>query len=244
MTAREMLRFRARFFYRSPKIEIEQRLEETFKLVGLDDKADRPIRGFSGGELQRLGSGKTLQPVAEHGWRSGFANLLRLETFYAPFGVMVLSQGLIVNEIKSGTAAWLLSNPVSRSSFIFSKLIGHGWAMFIILIMVQSLAAYLQVTLKAGTFFNPLPFIYATGVICLGLLFYLTLALMLGTLFNSTGPVIGIPTALMVGMNLLPQILGGLAPWLVSILPSRLALIRVTRVARPNQSVHHLAFYG
>jgi ABC-2 type transport system ATP-binding protein len=57
MTAREMLRFRARFFYRGPKAEIEQRVEETLELVGLEDKADRPIRSFSGGELQRLGIG-------------------------------------------------------------------------------------------------------------------------------------------------------------------------------------------
>jgi len=57
MTAREMLRFRACFFYRGPQAEIEQRVEETLELVGLEDKADRPIRGFSGGELQRLGIG-------------------------------------------------------------------------------------------------------------------------------------------------------------------------------------------
>jgi len=57
MSAREMLRFRTRFFYRGPKAEIEKRIKETLELVGLDDKADRPIRGFSGGELQRLGIG-------------------------------------------------------------------------------------------------------------------------------------------------------------------------------------------
>jgi ABC-2 type transport system ATP-binding protein len=57
MTAREMMRFRARFFYRGPKAEIEDRIGETLELVGLEDKADRPIRGFSGGELQRLGIG-------------------------------------------------------------------------------------------------------------------------------------------------------------------------------------------
>ena len=55
MTARETLRFRARFFYRSPKAEIEKRINETLELVGLADKADRPIQGFSGGEMQRLG---------------------------------------------------------------------------------------------------------------------------------------------------------------------------------------------
>ena len=55
MTARETLRFRAKFFYSGPKSEIEQRVTETLELVGLQDKADRPIKGFSGGELQRLG---------------------------------------------------------------------------------------------------------------------------------------------------------------------------------------------
>jgi ABC-2 type transport system ATP-binding protein len=55
MTARETLRFAARFFFTGPKNEIESRIEETLKLVSLDDKADRTIKGFSGGERQRLG---------------------------------------------------------------------------------------------------------------------------------------------------------------------------------------------
>jgi ABC-2 type transport system ATP-binding protein len=55
MTARETLRFKARFYYRDPKSEIEARIAETLELVGLADKADRPIKGFSGGERQRLG---------------------------------------------------------------------------------------------------------------------------------------------------------------------------------------------
>jgi ABC-2 type transport system ATP-binding protein len=55
MTARETLRFRARFFYRGPKNELEDRIAETLEMVDLTNKADRPIKGFSGGELQRLG---------------------------------------------------------------------------------------------------------------------------------------------------------------------------------------------
>ena len=55
MTARETLRFTARFFYTGPRAEIEARIAETLELVGLTDKADRPIKGFSGGERQRLG---------------------------------------------------------------------------------------------------------------------------------------------------------------------------------------------
>jgi ABC-2 type transport system ATP-binding protein len=55
MTARETLRFKAGFFYQGPKAEIESRIAETLELVGLADKADRSIKGFSGGERQRLG---------------------------------------------------------------------------------------------------------------------------------------------------------------------------------------------
>jgi ABC-2 type transport system ATP-binding protein len=54
-TARETLRFTARFFFAGPDRLIEERIAETLELVGLSDKADRPIKGFSGGERQRLG---------------------------------------------------------------------------------------------------------------------------------------------------------------------------------------------
>jgi len=55
MTARETLRFAASFFFSGPKNAIEERIQETLELVGLEDKADRPVKGFSGGEKQRLG---------------------------------------------------------------------------------------------------------------------------------------------------------------------------------------------
>lgn len=55
MTARETLDYTARFFFRGPGKAIADRVAQTLDLVGLSDKADRPIRGFSGGERQRLG---------------------------------------------------------------------------------------------------------------------------------------------------------------------------------------------
>ncbi len=54
-TAREILRFTASLFYTGSKSAIEKRSAETLDLVGLSDKADRPIKGLSGGERQRLG---------------------------------------------------------------------------------------------------------------------------------------------------------------------------------------------
>jgi ABC-2 type transport system ATP-binding protein len=55
MTARETLRFKTRFYYSGPRERIEERVQQTLEMVELDDKADRPIKGFSGGERQRLG---------------------------------------------------------------------------------------------------------------------------------------------------------------------------------------------
>src|SRR5215467_10763813 len=55
LTARETLHFAARFFFTAPQAALEDRVAEMLDLVGLDDKADRPVKGFSGGERQRLG---------------------------------------------------------------------------------------------------------------------------------------------------------------------------------------------
>ena len=58
MTAYETLDFTARFFFKGPEAEIKNRVRETLELIGLADKADRPIKTFSGGERQRLGIGQ------------------------------------------------------------------------------------------------------------------------------------------------------------------------------------------
>ena len=55
MSARQTLRFAARFFFKGPETAIEERVDEMLHLVDLNEKADRPIKTFSGGERQRLG---------------------------------------------------------------------------------------------------------------------------------------------------------------------------------------------
>ena len=55
MTARQTLRFAAGLFFSGPREAVERRIAEMLELMGLADKADRPIKSFSGGEMQRLG---------------------------------------------------------------------------------------------------------------------------------------------------------------------------------------------
>lgn len=55
MTARETLRFVLGLFGDMRRSERERKIGEALELVGLEGKGDRPVRGFSGGERQRLG---------------------------------------------------------------------------------------------------------------------------------------------------------------------------------------------
>ena len=57
MSARETLRFTAAFFFETGS-ELDRHVDATLEMVGLSDRADRPIAGFSGGERQRLGIGQ------------------------------------------------------------------------------------------------------------------------------------------------------------------------------------------
>ena len=55
LSARETLRFAASLYFKGPKELVEERIEYLLGIVGLEEKADRPIEGYSGGEIQRLG---------------------------------------------------------------------------------------------------------------------------------------------------------------------------------------------
>jgi ABC-2 type transport system ATP-binding protein len=55
LTARETLRFAAGFFFSGPADGIEARIDEMLDLVDMADRADRPVKTLSGGEMQRLG---------------------------------------------------------------------------------------------------------------------------------------------------------------------------------------------
>jgi len=55
LSARENLRLSAEIFFRGTPAAIARRVDESLELVGLAARADRPVKGFSGGERQRLG---------------------------------------------------------------------------------------------------------------------------------------------------------------------------------------------
>lgn len=117
-------------------------------------------------------------------------------------GVIIAMQGSVVGEKNNGTAAWILSKPVSRSSFVLAKAIGNGIGLLFTAVLVPGVIAYL--VLSFLLYGQPLPvFDFLAGMAVIGLhaLFWMAFTLMLGTFFNSWAPVIGIPMVLLFGQQ-------------------------------------------
>ena len=155
-------------------------------------------------------------------WSEAEVDALEGAAFFSLFmglfptiAIIIIMQDAIVGEKESGTAAWVLSKPASRSAFVLSKMVANMFGVLITMVLLPSLVAYIQISLASGGYVNPVNFIGGLGVIYLNLVFYLTLTLMLGTFFNHRGPVIGIPLALAFGQ----QLILGIHPILVEVMP-------------------------
>lgn len=123
--------------------------------------------------------------------------------------VIVLMQNVIVGEKKSGVAAWILSKPVSRGAYIASKLIGNSFGVLITMILIPGLIAYLEFSIFfPNNTISLLNFFGGLGLIFLFAMFFLTFTLMLGTIFNDTGPVTGGALGLFFGLIFFAPIIG------------------------------------
>ena len=129
--------------------------------------------------------------------------------------VVIIMQSALVGEKKDGTAAWVMSKPVARPAFILSKVLANGLGVLATMVAVPGLVAWFIFFIRMQVPLDPLRFLAAMGVVFINQLFYLTLTLMLGSLFNNRGSVIGIGLAFL----FLQQYLVGLLPVLRYLLP-------------------------
>lgn len=133
-------------------------------------------------------------------------------------GTIILAQGLIIGEKQNGVAEWLLSKPVTRRAYILAKVAANALGMVSILVGLPSVVAYGMLSLYMGTPFPLMPFLSAVGIMTVHTLFYLTLTLMLGTIFNKRGPILGIALGSVLGGGLLGSLFEPLfyiTPWML-----------------------------
>jgi ABC-2 type transport system permease protein len=143
-------------------------------------------------------------------------------------GVVVTVQGAIVGEKQLGTAAWVMSKPASRAAFILAKAVAYAIGFGVTAILIPAVIFYIEVGQLVDAPLALQPFLIGLAVVALSLLFYLTLTLMLGTLFSSRGPIAGIGIAIiMTGLllkGLIPTAVLMFTPWFLPDISSGLAL--------------------
>jgi ABC-2 type transport system permease protein len=129
--------------------------------------------------------------------------------------VVAKTQGAIIGEKQLGTAAWVLSKPASRRAFVLAKLAVHFRWLAVVTLLVPALVFYGLLT--AVSTLPPPPLLFAGGlaVLALGLLFYLALSLLLGTVFESRGSLAGTVFGFMVAGFMIANY----APWLTAAFP-------------------------
>jgi ABC-2 type transport system permease protein len=145
---------------------------------------------------------------------------IQLMAWFPMFAVIVITQGAVISEKQSGTAAWIMSAPVSRSAFILAKFVANAIGFFVTIILVQGLVAYVQLSLSDGSPLPLAPYLALLALLSLYLLFYLALTLMLGAFFGTRGAVLGIAIAVSIGSMLgIGNLFAGFLPWIVVLLP-------------------------
>jgi ABC-2 type transport system permease protein len=159
-----------------------------------------------------LSSGE-IEPIEGVGFLSLFGGM------FPTVAAVIILQGAIVGEKQNGTAAWILSKPVSRVAYIVAKLVPNVVSMPVTMILIPMSIAF--VVLRAmGVAVAPGGFLLGALVVVLNMLFYISLTVMLGAVFSKRGGVIAIPLATLFGQ----QYLLNAVPPLANVLPWGLAL--------------------
>ncbi|HSB65804.1 MAG TPA: ABC transporter permease subunit [Anaerolineales bacterium] len=151
-------------------------------------------------------------------------NFLMTSSLFVPIIVVILAQDAILSERHSGTTAWVLSKPLQRPAFIFSKLIAYGLGFFVTWVLIPNIIFYFQLVAAGREGLSIPGFIGLIGLSFLNLLFYMTLALMLATIFNNRAPGLGISILIAWAgpMQFIAQPIEKFVPWLYDILPWKL----------------------
>ena len=178
--------------------------------------------------------------IAQAGGLVAYILLLGLNVFFQfgvpvlAIGTVILAQDLIIGEKQSGVAEWLLSKPVTRRAYVLAKLAANALGVFALLVGLPSVVAYGTLSLRMGAPFPLAPFLSAVGIMTVHTLFYLTLTLMLGTIFNNRGPILGIALASVLGGGMLGGLIKPLlyvTPWMLP----KVALLTATGQAIPAE---------
>jgi hypothetical protein len=143
-------------------------------------------------------------------WR-GFDLLIQLWWIAGPLAAIGIAQNALIEERHNDTAAWVLSKPVSRSSFVISKIISDAGGIILLGVILQGAVARVWLPNVEPGIGLPVQepdagrYLTVIGIISLVVFFFVAMTVFLTTVVPWRGPVAGI--------GLLVWILVWNAPW-------------------------------
>jgi ABC-2 type transport system permease protein len=143
---------------------------------------------------------------------------------FVAFGVMIVMQRVLIKEKQSGTAAWVLSKPVTRTAFVVSRLVVNTIAILLTSVIVPGVILYVSLGLFSDFgWLSPLGFLAALLMVSLHTFFWITFVLMMGTLVESSAAVMAVPMTLFfffwMGSGMVPPLIY-VAPLLLAFTPA------------------------
>ncbi len=142
--------------------------------------------------------------------------------FFMSIFIPVLLQGTIIDEKVSGTAAWILSKPVSKKAYILSKMAASVLAIIAVSVVINGVIGY-GVFGAFGFTLNIPGYIMTLGLSGVAVIYFVSLTVMLGTFTTSRGKVL----AVAVGLGLGAQIIAQYFPFVLNLIPYSLPVMGV-----------------
>lgn len=137
-----------------------------------------------------------------------------LATVGLAIGVVVAMQDTIIEEVLLGTAAWVLSKPVSHTAFVVAKLVANVVGLLLLMVLPSALVAYGLFWLYEPGAYTWLNFAGMMAVVTLHALFYLSLTLLMGTLTTRRGVLLAVTLGSLLGGGMVPiKTLVQISPW-------------------------------
>lgn len=151
-----------------------------------------------------------------------------LAAIVVAIGVVLLTQGLLLDERRNGVLEWLLSKPLTRPALIAARFVGHGAGLVVAVVALPWVVVHLLLSAAAGHAWPPGRSLATAGMLALLVAFHLALSLALSTLTSSRVVVLAIPLMLIVGADVVATAI----PQAFEILPWMLGRVGGTHLAQ------------
>ena len=139
---------------------------------------------------------------------------------------VLVSIGEVIEEKKSGTAAWIMSKPASRFSFILSKWVATSINITVLGLLLPGIASFTLASLLFGVDFGIGSVAAALGVLTLYYIMMVAVTLFLGVGMKSQGAV----AAVAIGSITLMPMMTILPDAVIALLPTSMAAVATALV--------------